>query len=82
LKSQCCLCELLTNQEDNLGWISCLSRSTAFVYKDKIYPGRTVLVYHRHNEDLLELPKADSLALNQDFLQVSHAVQDVLALYV
>ena len=52
-----------------------LSASTLYLFKEQSHPGRCVVAYHGHVNELFELPEAELIRFTQDVARAARAVK-------
>lgn len=55
--------------------IAPLSASTLYLFKEQSHPGRCVVAYHGHVNELFELPEAELIRFTQDVARAARAVK-------
>jgi diadenosine tetraphosphate (Ap4A) HIT family hydrolase len=76
-KSKCVFCQEVDVQQRKLHprWIADLQVSTAFLCKNQVCRGYTILTYNQgHYTELFQLEKADLIAYSQDLAKIAKAI--------
>jgi ATP adenylyltransferase len=74
----CQFCQMLALMEKHPCWIASFDSSSAFVYPDQSYPGRVVVIFKDHAEDVLDLAPSDSSQLYAEMLALAKSVRTVI----
>lgn len=73
--SDCLYCQRNQTQKDLMIEICDLQVSTLFLFKEQSHPGRCVLAFKDHANELFEIPEADYAAFMADARQVGKALK-------
>jgi len=74
LMDNCTLCRMVAKPEEQPTFIAEFDRSIAFVYKDQVYRGRTVVVLKDHVTDIQEIRRDVAKEFYQEMMDVAKAV--------
>jgi diadenosine tetraphosphate (Ap4A) HIT family hydrolase len=72
----CDFCKLIRDNK-NPTWINELSVSIAIVNLDQSYLGRSLVIFKRHEEDILALSNKERDQFNADMIRVAQAIKKV-----
>lgn len=75
--SECLYCQRNQIQKDLMIEICDLQASTLFLFKEQSHPGRCVLAFKDHVNELFEIPEADYAAFMADARRVGKALKDL-----
>lgn len=75
----CQFCSLIADADRNETFLHYLGSAVAFVNLDQSYPGRSLVILKNHYEDVLAIPEAEFIQLNQDMRTVAKAIQQAFA---
>jgi diadenosine tetraphosphate (Ap4A) HIT family hydrolase len=73
--NDCLYCQLNELQKSLMIEVCDLSASTLFLFKEQSHPGRCVVAYKDHVNELFELSETDRNAFMADVSQVAKAIQ-------
>ncbi len=71
----CLYCQRNRTQKELMIEIGDLSVSTLFLFREQSHPGRCVLAYKEHVNELFEIPEADYCAYMKDLRRVGEALK-------
>jgi len=75
----CFYCRKDQRLHDLMIEIAPLRASTLFLFKEQTHPGRCVVAYRGHVDELFELPEAELALFMKDIAQVARAIKTAFA---
>lgn len=74
----CPFCQIVADPQSRPNWIVDFPNSVAILHFNQVFHGRSILITRNHHEDMLEIPEAESRAINEELWRLADAIKRAL----
>lgn len=74
----CVFCQIAAYPRSRPNWIADFPNSVAILHFNQGFRGRSILITRNHYEDMLEIPKEEWRAINDELWQLADAIKRTL----